>query len=289
MNKYKEDPMLQRIIGGISVGIANVIPGVSGGTMMVLMGIFDGVMDAISGILKKNNPRRKEQIIFMIQVGIGVIVGLVGFAKILEYLFDVFPTQTMYWFIGLVGASIPVFIKKEMKGLSLKPLLLVAGMFIIFILEFLNPETTIDVSPAFPDITFIHCMTMIFVGFVGGFSMFLPGVSGSMVLLILGYYYLFKSYLANVTSFDLNILIPLGFMAIGILIGIVVSAKILNYALEHQKAETLSFLLGLIIASTIVLFVNTLSVAYNFSLIMGCILATLIGIAIVTIMDIFVK
>ncbi|MEG0591999.1 MAG: DUF368 domain-containing protein, partial [Coprobacillus sp.] len=104
--------MLKRIIGGISVGIANVIPGVSGGTMMVLMGIFDGIMEAIPGILQKDNPKRKEHFIFLFQVGIGVAVGLIGFAKILEYLFQVFPTQTMYWFIGLVGASIPVFMKK---------------------------------------------------------------------------------------------------------------------------------------------------------------------------------
>ena len=281
--------MLQRIIGGISVGIANVIPGVSGGTMMVLMGIFDGVMDAISGLLKKDNPRRKEQIIFMIQVGIGVVIGLVGFAKILEFLFQAYPTQTMYWFIGLVGASIPVFIKKELKGLSMKPAFLLIGMAIIFALELFNPDTSVEVSPAFPHVTVILCIKMIFVGIIGGFSMFLPGVSGSMVLLILGQYYLFKSYLANVTSFDLQVLIPLGFMAVGILLGILLSAKLLSYALNNKKEQTLSFLLGLIISSTIVLFVNTLSAPFDIPLVIGCVFAALLGVVIVGLMDVFVK
>ena len=59
--------MIKNIIGGIAVGIANVIPGVSGGTMMVILGIFNRMMDAISGIFKKENPNRKEDIIFIFQ------------------------------------------------------------------------------------------------------------------------------------------------------------------------------------------------------------------------------
>jgi len=281
--------MLQRIIGGISVGIANVIPGVSGGTMMVLMGIFDGVMDAIGSLFQRHNPRRKEQLVFLGQVGIGVVIGLVGFAKVLEYLFQVYPTQTMYWFIGLVGASIPVFMKKEMKGLSLKPLGLLIGIAIIFALELLNPKGVVEVSPAFPAVTLGHCLLMVFIGIIGGFSMFLPGVSGSMVLLILGYYYLFKSYLANVTSFALNVMIPLGFMAIGVGLGILLSAKILKVALDRNREQTLSFLLGLIFASTVVLFVNTLSTVWTMPLVLGCIFALGLGVVIVIIMDIFVK
>ena len=280
--------MLKRIIGGISVGIANVIPGVSGGTMMVLIGIFDGIMEAIPGILKRNNPKRKEHIIFLAQVGIGVVIGLIGFAKILEYLFQAFPTQTMYWFIGLVGASIPVFMKKEMTGMKIKPIHFIIGLVIIFGLEYLNPTGVVEVSPAFPTVDIALCGLMVVIGIIGGFSMFLPGVSGSMVLLILGYYYLFKTYLANVTSFQLNVLIPLSFMAVGVLLGIVLSAKILKTALDNDRPGTLSFLLGLITASTVVLFMNTLNVAYDLSLVLGCIFAALLGIVVVIIMDYFV-
>ena len=80
--------MIKNIIGGIAVGIANVIPGVSGGTMMVILGIFNRMMDAISGIFKRENSNRKEDIIFIFQVLIGAAVGIVGFAKILEVLFN---------------------------------------------------------------------------------------------------------------------------------------------------------------------------------------------------------
>ncbi|MEG0275641.1 MAG: DUF368 domain-containing protein [Coprobacillus sp.] len=281
--------MLKRIIGGISVGIANVIPGVSGGTMMVLMGIFDGIMEAIPGIVKKDNPKRKEHFIFLFQVGIGVVIGLIGFAKILEYLFEAFPTQTMYWFIGLVGASIPVFMKKEMIGMKIKPIHFIIGIAIIFGLEMLNPKGVVDVTPAFPPIDIGLCGLMVIIGVIGGFSMFLPGVSGSMVLLILGYYYLFKSYLANVTSFQLNVLIPLGFMFIGVLAGIFLSAKLLKLALDKDRPGTLSFLLGLIAASTIVLLVNTFNVVFDLPMILSCGFAAILGIVVVVIMDYFVE
>ena len=281
--------MIKNIIGGIAVGIANVIPGVSGGTMMVLLGIFDKVMEAIPGILHFKSPKWKEYAIFLLQVLVGVAVGLVGFAKILEVLFEILPIQTMYWFIGLIAFSIPVFMKSEMKGSKFYPISFVVGMAIVIVLQIMNPGDAINVDVVFPAITITHLLTMIVVGFIGGFTMFLPGVSGSMVLLIIGQYHLFKSYLANVTSFEMNILVPLAFMAIGVLIGIVVSAKVLKVALDKNKPATLSSLLGLIISSTLVLFYQTFGAPYDVTLVLTSLLAFLLGGAIVYILDRFVK
>ena len=131
--------MIKNIIGGIAIGIANVIPGVSGGTMMVILGIFNRMMEAISGIFKRVNPNRKDDIIFIFQVLVGAAIGIVGFAKILEILFEYYPTQTIYWFIGLIAFSIPLFVKGEMKGEKLAIVPFVCGLAIIFGLEFLNP------------------------------------------------------------------------------------------------------------------------------------------------------
>lgn len=246
--------MMRNIIGGIAVGIANIIPGVSGGTMMVILGIFQQAMDAISGIFKPHNPKRKEQIVFLIEVLAGAAIGLVGFAKVLNILFEHFPTQTIYWFIGLVVFSIPLFIKSEIKDQRLNWIWIVIGMALIFLINFLAPASDqVQVNPTFPDITLLHCLTMVLAGFISGFAMLLPGVSGSMVLLIFNQYYLFKSYVAAVTSFDLNVLIPLMFIGIGVVLGIVSSAAITGFALKKNKNATLSFILGLIIASSIVL------------------------------------
>ena len=116
---------------------------------------------------------------------------------------------------------------------------------------------------------------MIIIGAVSGATMIMPGVSGSMVLLILGEYYLFKSYLANVTSFSLDVIMPLGFMAIGIAVGIVVSAKLCSYFTKTHKAGFLSLILGLIVASSLVLI--PFDVSYNLSLVVTSIIAVILG------------
>lgn len=268
--------MIKNIIGGIAIGIANVIPGVSGGTMMVILGIFNRMMEAISGIFKRVNPNRKDDIIFIFQVLVGAAIGIVGFAKILEILFEYYPTQTIYWFIGLIAFSIPLFVKGEMKGEKLAIVPFVCGLAIIFGLEFLNPgEGNTVVNPDFPPLSSGLFIKMVIIGAISGATMIMPGVSGSMVLLILGEYYLFKSYLAHVTSFSLDVIMPLGFMAIGIAFGIVVSAKLCQYFTRTHKAGFLSLILGLIIASSLVLI--PFNVSYDFNLILTSLLAALFG------------
>ena len=201
---------------------------------------------------------------------------MVGFAKVLEFLFDHYPTQTMYWFIGLIAFSIPLFLKGEMKGEKIKIIPLICGLGIIFGLEFLNPgEGTVNVNPAFPSVDMMLCLTMIVVGIIGGATMLMPGVSGSMVLLIIGQYYLFKSYLANVTSFQLNVLIPLCFIGIGVIIGIILSAKVCDYFIKRYKAGFLSFILGLIIASSLVLI--PFDASYDLMMIVTSIIALGLG------------
>ena len=268
--------MIKTLIGGIAVGVANIIPGVSGGTMMVVLGIFNKVMDSISDLVSKDNKKRMEAIIFLAQVLVGAVIGLVGFAKVIEFLFNHYPTQTMYWFIGLIAFSIPLFLKSEMKGERLSLLPFVIGIGIIFGLEFLNPgKGDVAVNPVLPAISIGLCIKMILIGAIAGGTMLMPGVSGSMVLLILGEYYLFKSYLANITSFSMDILIPLAFMGVGIILGILISAKLCGYFLKKYHRGTLSLILGLIVASSLVLI--PFSAAYNVTVIITSVIALLLG------------
>ncbi len=268
--------MLKNIIGGIAIGIANIIPGVSGGTMMVILGLFQKTMDAISGFFQPHNPKRKEQFLFLVQILIGAALGLIGFAKLLNVLFEQYPTQTIFWFIGLVVFSIPLFLKAEVKGERLNWIWVILGMVLIFGIHFLAPSKEgVSVNPQFPPITLMHCVTMIAVGFAGGFAMLMPGVSGSMVLLIFGQYYLFKSYVAAVTTFAPDVWISLAFIGIGIVLGIVSSAVVTSVALKKNKPATLSLILGLIIASSIVLI--PLNVSYDLMTIITSLLAVAFG------------
>lgn len=252
--------MIKNVVCGILVGIANIIPGVSGGTIIVILGLFDKLMDAISNVfkLKISFKERLENLWFIMQVLIGAAIGLIAFAKILNYLFVHFELQTIALFAGLILLSLPMLKKEEMDGKKINILFFILGVLTIGIINYLSPgeegnivtyEELISKSltPAFIG-------SLILMGVIGGATMIFPGVSGSMVLLVLGWYHMFKGYVAAVTTFDIKILIPLIFIALGVGLGIIFSAKLTSFLLKKYKTNTMSFILGLIIMSAIVIF-----------------------------------
>lgn len=280
--------MIKNLIGGIAVGVANIIPGVSGGTIIVLLGLFDHLMESISNIFnfKIKLKEKKKDVIFLFQFLLGAAIGLVGFAKILEVLFVKFEVQTLYWFIGLILLSIPMLKRKEMNGEKINWLFLFIGVLLIGGLAAIAPGEEGNIVPLeellAKDLNIGYCLILIGIGAIGGASMMFPGVSGSMVLLVLGYYHLFKGYVANVTTFEMNILIPLVFIAIGVGVGIVVSAMITNYLLKNYKRNTMSFILGLIIMSAITIIPR---VSYDLPLIISSIICFIFGGAVVLLFD----
>ena len=278
--------MIKNFLGGILIGIANIIPGVSGGTIIVILGLFDKVMEAISNIFKVkiSFKERMNSLLFILQIGLGVGIGLVGFAKVLEFLFVKFEMQTLYLFAGLILASIPMLKKQEMDNTKFNWLFFVLGILLIGIIAFLNPgesgnivelETLLNTN-----LTLVYLLSLVLIGAIAGATMIFPGISGSMVLLVIGKYHLFKGYVANVTTFKLPILIPLVFIALGVGLGVILSAKLTNYLLKNHKRNTMSFIIGLIIMSSIIILplkgytlINTITSIITF--IVGCILVTL--------------
>ena len=252
---------VRAVAGGIAVGIANVIPGVSGGTMMAIMNIFNRTMEAISGITKKDNKNRLKDILFLGLVGVGAVIGVLVFSWLLELLFTYAPMPTVFWFVGLVALSVPVFMKNQMKGQPIHVVGLLAGVAVIVALTVLKlgffPDGDNDVTNPLPAFDPLLCAMLFGAGAVGGFSMLLPGVSGSLMLMILGLYEtIYFCYINNASelfknlSFDTILkFVPAGFFAIGMLLGIVLSAKITAFALKKNARITLSFLLGLVATS----------------------------------------
>lgn len=280
--------MLKNIIGGIMIGAANIIPGVSGGTIIVLLGLFDKTMNSISNLfkLKISFKERLEALKFLLTLIIGVGIGLVVFAKILTFLFENFPNQTLLCFSGLILFSLPSLKKQEMKDSKISMVSFIIGMLIILALTFLSPNDN-NLTITFEeivskDLNLIYILTLILLGMISGGAMIFPGISGSMILLILGWYHLFKGYVANVTTFDPKIIIGLIFIAIGVGIGIILSAKLTTYLLKKHKVGTMSFILGLILMSSI-----TIIPLKNYDLVtlITSIIAFILGGLIVTLLE----
>lgn len=236
------------VLKGFLLGIANVIPGVSGGTLALTLGIYQDLIGAISHFFKN----LKKNLKFLIPLGIGMVIAILLGSKVITFCLDKFALPTTLFFIGLIVGGIPLLTKK-LKGRRLKPLNLAVFLLtfgIVMIMTFLNAgNNAVDLS----NMSVIQFILLMIVGMVAAATMVIPGVSGSFVLMLLGYYKPVMATLGNLTDFSLlghNILVLAPF-GIGLLIGIVGIAKLIEFLLKKYEIPTYYGIVGFVTASVI--------------------------------------
>lgn len=265
MKNIKE--FIINILRGMVIGLSNVIPGVSGGTMMVSMGIYDKLIMVLTHFIKKF----KEAVALVLPLIIGMVLAIVLFSKLFsEVLFPKFPFQTNLFFIGLIIGSLPIMFKK-VKGNKMK-----VGNFISFALFFAlvvgfalmgeGSDNGADVS-----LSFVNMIKLFLAGIVCAATMVIPGVSGSMVMMIMGYYQTIidsiNGFVNALRAVDINgliaycgILVPFG---IGAVVGVVAVAKLVEFVFNKYSQLAYWAIIGLIVASpfAIIIMMNLTSVS----------------------------
>ncbi|MDO4995846.1 MAG: DUF368 domain-containing protein [Bacilli bacterium] len=241
------------VIKGFFFGLANIIPGVSGGTIAITMGIYEDMISSISGFFK--NP--KKSIMYLMPIGIGAVLSILLMSKVISFCLDKFPASTNLFFIGLIVGGIPLLTKK-VKNAKFNPvnafLLLLTFSIIMFMTFSDGGGSNIDLT----NITFGKMILLFIIGMIAAGCMVIPGISGSFVLMLLGAYQPIISVIGDLTNFsnlghNMTILIPFG---IGVVVGIIVIAKILEYLFSKYEVSTYYAILGFIVASVIVLSVT---------------------------------
>ena len=259
-------------IKGALIGVANVIPGVSGGTMAVSLGIYNRLISSISHLFRDF----KKSIATLIPILLGCALGIVGFSYAIKYLLANQPLPTCLAFLGLILGGIPVLFKDMKEGIKKsKNGRLTAANVLAFLLLFAfaialpllkGSDDTLMTLTATPDTMVI----LFFMGVIAAATMVIPGVSGSMIMMILGYYY---GIINSITSFidglkagsisamaaQLGILIPFG---IGAVLGIFLISKLIEYLFERHTVSTYAAILGLILSSPFGIFYNTNALAH---------------------------
>ncbi|WP_407428944.1 DUF368 domain-containing protein [Treponema sp.] len=244
--------VIKDILRGIAIGIANIIPGVSGGTMMVSMGIYDKIISCISHFFNDI----KGNIKFLIPIVLGMAIAVVGGSFTIEYLFKAFPLPTTIFFVGLILGGLPAMIKK-VKGE--KPNILHIVFFLIFFALIIGLAllSGTEGSQASTAISFVNVIIFFFVGLIAAATMVIPGVSGSMVLLLMGYYNPIlteiNNFIRSLINLDVSgllhgfgVLCPFG---LGVLFGIVAVAKLIEYIFNKFPRYAYYSIIGLIAAS----------------------------------------
>lgn len=251
---------LIEILRGIVIGVANIIPGVSGGTMMVSMGIYDTLIGCINNLFKD----LKGCIRILWPYGVGMALGIVGLAKILTYLLEAFPLPTNMAFIGLILGSLPVIlarIKGEKKGTA-GVVAFIAAFALVVGLQILGEGNGQDVAIT---LSIGQLVILFFMGVIASATMVIPGVSGSMMLMLLGYYNPIIGSISAVIdallAFDIagilagcGVLVPFG---VGVVIGIFAIAKLIEILLKRYKGPTYCAILGLVAASPVAILMAT--------------------------------
>lgn len=240
------------ICKGAVIGIANIIPGVSGGTMAVSMGIYDKLIHCITHLFKEF----KKSILFLLPVILGAAIALIASSFGLEFLFAKFPVPTNLLFIGLILGGLPA-ITGKVKGNKIK-----AGHIIAF-LAFFGAVVALaamgEKEGNAADLTFgvLNVMKLFGVGIIASATMVIPGVSGSMILLLIGYYHpileSINDFIRALTAFDMQgllhgcgILVPFG---IGVVVGIFAIAKLIEVIFAKFPLYAFWAIIGLIVAS----------------------------------------
>lgn len=250
--------MFKNIIKGMMIGIANIMPGVSGGTLAVSMGIYDKLIHCITHILSEF----KESMKFLLPIFAGAGIALVALTFVIEALFQYYPIPTNLLFIGLiVGGLPPVVTKVKSHKLTFGHILAGLLFFVLVVgMAMMGGNGNRQVTLNFGIVPMIK---LVLVGIIAAATMIIPGVSGSMVLLILGYY---QPIIQQITVFctavitldmagilhGVAILLPFG---IGVLIGILGIAKIIEIIFEKYPLYAYCAIIGLIAASPIAILV----------------------------------
>ncbi len=237
-------------IKGFLIGVANIIPGVSGGTFALTLGIYEELIGTISHFFKN----LQKNLRFIIPIAIGAVLSILIGSKVITKSLENFPFATTLFFIGLIVGGIPLLtnkIKKEKKNISNGVIFCLTFLFVLG----LGLLKTNGEALSFSQIGIGGYFLLFFVGMIAAATMVIPGVSGSMVLMLLGYYHPIISTIEKLTHFknigeSIMILLPFG---IGILIGIVAIAKLIEFLLKKYEGKTYYGVLGFVMASVLTL------------------------------------
>ena len=225
------------------MGAADAVPGVSGGTIALLLGIYEELITTIGNInlslfkeLKKNGFYSFWEKIngnFLLSLIIGIGISLVTFIKLTAYLFDKYPILIWSFFLGLIFATIYVIFKLIKSWNYVNIIFVLIAIFISFYLGEMDVMDSIN----------INLIYILISGIIAASAMIIPGISGALILVILG---LYSTMINAINNLEIDKIVT---FSLGAMIGLLSFSKILKWMFNKNSSLTYSILLGFVIGS----------------------------------------
>lgn len=250
------------VLAGVVFGMANIIPGVSGGTMAVVFGVYERLI----GILADVRHNLKKEWKFLVTFGLGLVLGILGFGKLMNWALTNYPSQAKMFFVGVILGSLPMLIKSAFlpggrgsrpafKLQTILPFLIAFACMIPMALSGDSQAAKEAAKAAGAGAAGVSVLTMLLMavyGVVAASTMIIPGISGSFVMLLLGVYGTLIAAVAGLTPIGagtleaVKVLLPFG---IGVVIGLIYCSKLIRFLLRRYPAATYSAILGFVLGS----------------------------------------
>ena len=246
---------------GMAIGTAIIVPGISGGTIALIFGAFQHIVDAVDNLFTK---KFWSSLLILLPFLIGSIIAVAALVFPFQLAFQYCLFSIVCLFAGFILGSIPR-ITEELKGqettkkniIQLIIGFLIAGIIGVFSVIFHFNE---KIDLLFVDRPWYLYVIIFVVGIFSSSGLIVPGFSGSMLLMIIGFYEPILK-LVDFSNFGPNVL--LGFVfALGVLVGFIILSKLMSTLFEKHRISTLYVVIGFIFGSLISIFVNSKMFSY---------------------------
>ena len=226
---------LIRLIKGALVGIGAIVPGLSGGVIAVVFGIYEPLMRFLGNLRVKF----LKNVLFFLPIGIGGVLGVVGFSAVVDYAFTHFAAQFTWLFIGFISGTFPSLYKTSGKE-GRKPWywLLLLGMAVgtFYYMFWMETIRNVTLTP--------NIWVWLLSGLLMGLGLVVPGMSPSNFLIYLG---LYQPMAGGIRQLDLGVIIPI---VIGVVICILIFAKLISWLFNKAYPVMYHLILGIVVGST---------------------------------------
>lgn len=250
-------------IRGFLMALADSVPGVSGGTIAFIMGFYNKFISSLNALTssKKTDVGKKEAIIFLLKLGIGWVSGMVLSILFISSIFDREIYKISSLFTGFIIFSIPIIIKEDKETLKKNYgyiIFAILGIAIVALITYFNPasggasgESIVLNSFSLPLAVYVFLAGMIAIS-----AMVLPGISGSTLLLIFGLYAPVLKGVKEVLTLNFSYVPMLFIFALGVVLGIITTIKLIKYLLSNYRSQMIYFIIGLMIGSIYAVFMG---------------------------------
>ena len=278
--------MIRQFINGVCMAMADSVPGVSGGTIAFILGFYDKFIGSINDLIYEKGDKRKQAFLFLIKLGVGWLFGMIAAVLVLSSAFESQIYFVSSLFMGFIIASIPLVLKQEKEsfiGHYGNVVAAVIGAAVVCLITMLN-QSSFMTGIQLDSLSIPLAIYIFIAGMIAISAMFLPGISGSTLLLIFGLYMPVITGIKEFLHLNLSVFPGLCIFGLGVIAGALSVVKGIKICLDRFRSKTMYMILGLMIGSlyAIMMGPTTLDVPkdalsfHNFSFI-----AFIIGIAIV--------